>query len=331
VAGCLVGAAWNNYTEERIPQWDEPAVKKVVEAAGGTYEMADAESVSDTQASQIDQFVAKGAKVIILRAQMDIDGSVPPGTQGAIDRAVAAGVAVIAYEYFIDSPKVLWVNSDEVEAGRMEARAILAAKPKGNYAIIRGTQGSLDDDLLGSGIHEILQPAIDRGDIKIVAETYTQYWDPGTAQVEMTSILAKNQNRIDAVIADWDGMAGGVIAALKEVGLDGKVAVAGQGIDMGSLHNVAFGTETVEVWRDLGMMGTTAGDAAVALCRNPDISKVKGTTPFSSPGHNQIPSLLVKPQAITKDNLNVALEAGWTKKSDLCFLLDTATAPPVCR
>jgi D-xylose transport system substrate-binding protein len=328
-SGCLVGEAWNNYAEERWGLWDQPAIEKPIVAAGDDYDWVDAKSNPDTQATQIDEFVAKGAKVIVVMPQ-DVSNS--SATQAAIDRAAGAGAAVIVYDRVIDNPKVLLVAFDLVESGRMEARAILAARPKGNYAIIKGDPaGQAESDLIASGIHEILQPAIDRGDIKIVVETGTVNWDPATAQTEMKAILADNHNKIDAVIAENDGMAAGVIAALKEVGLDGKVAVAGQGGDAMSLNKVALGTQTVDVWPDPRLMGKAAGDAAVALCKNPDISKLKGTTLYSSPGHNQIPSFLLAPQAITKDNLNVVVDAGWATKDDLCANIDPSKAPPACK
>ncbi len=331
-AGCLVGAAWNNYSEEVIAEWYEPALQKPLLAAGDAYESVDAKSSPDTQRSQIDQFVAKGAKVIIVRVMGDLDGSLPLATQRAIDRAVAAGVPVIAFDYLVDTPKALLIAFDPVETGRMEARAILAARPKGNYVIIKGhPQGQLEPDLIAAGIHEILQPAVDKGDIKIVAETYTVNWDPYTAQTEMAAILSENHNQIDAVIAESDGMAGGAIAALKEVGLDGKVAVAGQGGDTWSLNNVANGTQTLDVWPDPRLMGAAAGDAAVALCKDPDVSKLKGTTLFSSPGHNQIPSFLLTPQAITKENLNLVIDSGWATKDFVCARIDPSEAPPACR
>jgi D-xylose transport system substrate-binding protein len=309
--------------------WDQPAVEKPIVAAGDDYEWVDAKSSAEMQATQIDEFVAKGAKVIIVVPQ---DVSAPSATQAAIDRAAGAGVAVIAYDRVIDSAKVILVAFDPVEIGRMEARAILAARPKGNYAIIKGDpQGQVEPDLIASGIHEILQPVIDRGDIKIVAETYTVNWDPSAAQTEMKTILTDNHNKVDAVISEKDGLAGGVIAALKEAGLDGKVAVAGQGGDTGSLNKVALGTQTVDVWPDPRLMGAAAGDAAVALCKNPDISKLKGTTLYTSPGHNQIPSFLLTPQAITKENLNVVVDAGWTTKDDVCANTDPTKAPLACR
>jgi D-xylose transport system substrate-binding protein len=329
--GCLVGEAWNNYAEEVIELWHQPAVEKQILAAGYDYDWVDAKSSSETQATQIDELVAEGAKVIIVRVQ-GYETSLPPETRSAIDRAAAAGVAVIAYEYLVDDPKALIVAFDPVEIGRLEARAILAAKPKGNYVILKGDpRGQFLPDLMASGIHEVLQPAIDKGDIKIVAETSIVNWDPNTALEAMRSILSQNQNKVDAVIAESDGMAAGAIEALKEVGLDGKVAVAGQGGDTWSLNHVAAGTQTVDVWPDPRLMGKAAGDAAVAPCKNPDIARLEGTSPLSLPGPTQVPSILLKPQAITKDNLNVVLDAGWVTKDYVCASIAPSKAPPACR
>ncbi len=147
----------------------------------------------------------------------------------------------------------------------------------------------------------------------------------------MEAILSENQNRIDAVIAQSDGMAGGAITALEEVGLGGKVAVAGQGGDMWGLNRVALVTQTVDVWPDLRLMGKAAGDAAVALCNNRDISKVRGAKPFSLAGHNQATSIMLTPQVITKDNLNVVIDSGWVKKADVCASVDPSEALPACR
>jgi D-xylose transport system substrate-binding protein len=127
IAGdCLVGEAWDAYAEERIALWDQPAFEKPIEAAGGTYEFADAKSSYDYQAQEVDAFVASGAKVVVVRA-VDTVKIVP-----TVERAAAAGVPVIAYDHLVDSPKALLVAFDPVETGRMEARAILAVKPSGN-------------------------------------------------------------------------------------------------------------------------------------------------------------------------------------------------------
>ena len=147
----------------------------------------------------------------------------------------------------------------------------------------------------------------------------------------MRSILSENHNKIDAVIAEDDGMASGAIAALKEVGLDGKVALAGQGGTIGSTSTTSPRVHRRSTsGRTRGWMGKAAGDAAVALCKNPDISKLQGTTVYTSPGNNQIPSILLTPQAITKDNLNVVIDAGWVTKADVCASIAPSKAPPAC-
>jgi D-xylose transport system substrate-binding protein len=156
------------------------------------------------------------------------------------------------------------------------------------------------------------------GDIKIVGETYTDNWDPSKAQTEMEQFLTANSNKVDAVLSENDGMAGGVVAALTAQGLAGKVPVSGQDGDQAALNRIALGTQTVDVWKDARLLGKTAGDAAAQLCKNADPTKVTGVAPFKSPGGNQITSILLKPQAITKDNVNVVLDAGWITKDALC-------------
>ncbi len=97
-----------------------------------------------------------------------------------------------------------------------------------------------------------------------VGETYTDNWDPANAQNEMAQFLTKNNNKIDIAFVENDGMAGGVIAALKSQGLAGTVPVSGQDGDAAALNRVALGTQTVDVWKDARLLG----DAAGAGCRS---------------------------------------------------------------
>ena len=82
---------------------------------------------------------------------------------------------------------------------------------------------------------------------------------------------------------------------------------------------------------DTRLLGDAAGKAAVQLCQSPDVSKVSGTAPFKSPGGNTITSILLQPQPITKDNLNVVLDAGWIDKATLCKDVQAASAPAACK
>ncbi|TME61570.1 MAG: substrate-binding domain-containing protein [Chloroflexi bacterium] len=311
-AACTVGVSWNNYQEERWAKWDEPAIKAAIAAGGGKYVSNDAKSSAETQASNVDNLISQGAKVLIILAQ---DGT---AIKPSVAKAIQNGVPVIAYDRLIEDPKALYITFDNVLVGKLEAQAVFAAKPKGNYAVIKGNKADANADFLRSGMDQVIGAAVKSGDIKIVGETYTDNWDPAKAQTNMEQILTQNQNKVDAVLSENDGMAGGVIAALTAQGLAGKVPVSGQDGDKAALNRVALGTQTVDVWKDARLLGKTAGDAAVQLCKNADPSKVSGTAKFTTPGNNSLSSILLTPNPITTANLNDVLTAGWITKADLC-------------
>ena len=179
-------------------------------------------------------------------------------------RRADEGIPVIAYDRLIESPNVLYITFDNVGVGRMMAKSILAAKPAGNYAFIKGDKGDPNADFLFSGISEVLKPAMDAGKIKNVM-SYTDGWKPDNAQKNMEQILTKNNNKVDAVVSENDGMAGGVVAALGAQGMAGSVPVSGQDGDHAAINRIALGTQTVSIWKDARDLGKISGEAAVAL------------------------------------------------------------------
>ena len=321
--GCIVGVSWNNYQEERWAKWDEPAIKAALAAAGATYISNDAKSSAATQATNIENLISQKAKVLIVLAQ---DGT---AIKSSIATASAAGIPVVAYDRLIEDAKTFYVSFDNIEVGRMQARAVFAAVPKGNYVFIKGDKGDANAAFLRSGQDEIIKAAVASGDIKNVGETNTDGWKPDGAQTEMEQFLTANSNKVDAVLAENDGMAGGVVAALTAQGLQGKVAVSGQDGDAAALNRVALGTQTVDVWKDARLLGKAAGDAAVQLCNGTTVDKIAGAAPFTTPGGNTISSMLLKADPITKANLNDVLTAGWITKDVLCKGV-TAGAVPGC-
>ncbi|HEY6570643.1 MAG TPA: substrate-binding domain-containing protein, partial [Candidatus Limnocylindrales bacterium] len=257
-AGCKVGVSWNNFKEERWAKWDEPAIKKEVEAAGGTYVGNDAGSSAEKQATNVEQLITDGAKVIIILAQ---DGTaIQPTVQAAVDR----GIPVIAYDRLIENEKAFYITFDNPLVGQLMAEEIIKVVPKGNYVVIKGNSADANSDFLRSGIEKVIGESVKSGDIKIVGESYTDNWDAAKAQATMEQYLTAEDNKIDAAVVLNDGMAGGVVAALKGQGLDGKVPVTGQDADKAALNRVALGTQLVSVGKDARVLGAAAGKAAVA-------------------------------------------------------------------
>ena len=318
---CVVGVSWNNYQEERWAKFDEPAMQAAIEAGGGTYVSNDAKSSAETQASNVENLISQGAKALVILAQ---DGT---AIKPSVESALSQNIPVIAYDRLIEDPGALYITFDNVEVGRMQAREIFSLVPKGNYVIIKGNKADANADFLRGGMEEIIGDAVKAGDIKIVGETYTDNWEPTKAQTEMEQFLTAANNDVQAVLSENDGMAGGVVAALEAQGLAGKVPVSGQDGDQAALNRVALGTQTVSVWKDARELGTAAGEAAVQLCKDGDITKVTGTAPFSSPGGNELTTILLKPIPILKDNLDVVIDAGWTTKDNVCQGVAAGSVP----
>jgi D-xylose transport system substrate-binding protein len=311
-SGCIVGVSWNNYQEERWAKWDEPAIKAAIEAGGGTYISNDAKSSAETQASNLENLISQGAQVLIVLAQ---DGT---AIKPAVESAIGQGVPVIAYDRLIEDPQALYITFDNKGVGRLEAEEIFKRVPKGRYVIVKGSSTDANADFLREGFEEVIGAAVAAGDIEIVSETYTDNWDPANAQATMEQVLSAEGNKVDAVLAQNDGMAGGVIAALEAQGLAGKVPVSGQDAEQAALNRVALGTQSLTVWKDARELGKSAGDSALALCANADASAVAGASPFTTPGGNSISSIFLTPKPITQDNLNEVIDAGWTDQATVC-------------
>lgn len=307
-AQVTVGVSWSNFQEERW-KTDEAAIKTQLEKLGAKYISADAAGSPEKQLADIDGLMAKGAKVLIVLA-MDKDAILP-----AVNKATKQKVPVIAYDRLIEAPGVFYITFDNKEVGRMQARAVFQAKPKGNYVMIKGSPTDPNANFLREGQQEIIDAAVKKGDIKIVGEEYTEGWKPEVAQKNMEQILTRNAGKVDAVVASNDGTAGGVVAALSSKGLKG-VPVSGQDGDFAALNRVAMGTQTVSVWKDARDLGKQAASAAVNLGAG---KKVDGATSWNG-GEKKIAlqAQFLKPVPITRDNLDVVVKAGWIKKEELC-------------
>ena len=199
------------------------------------------------------------------------------------------------------------------------AREILKVKPEGTYVFIKGSGADPNANFLFPGSMEVLKPAIDSGKIKNVGEAYTDGWLPANAQRNMEQFLTKNNNKVDAVVAANDGTAGGAIAALAAQGLAGSVPVSGQDADKAALNRVALGTQTVSVFKDARELGRNAAEIAMQLAGGKKLTEITGAQTWNEgPKKQAMTAVFLTPVPITKDNLNVVIDAGWVDKDVVC-------------
>jgi D-xylose transport system substrate-binding protein len=317
----VIGVSWSNFQEERW-KTDEAAIKAALEASGDKYISADAQSSAAKQLTDVESLIAQGANALIILAQ-DSSAIAP-----AVEKAVAEGIPVVGYDRLIENKDAFYLTFDNKEVGRMEAKAVFDVKPEGNYVFIKGNGADPNADFLFAGQMEVLKDAIDAGKIKNVGEAYTDGWLPANAQKNMEQFLTANDNKVDAVVASNDGTAGGAIAALDAQGLAGSVPVSGQDADHAALNRIALGTQTVSVWKDSRELGKAAAEIASQLADGTALDAIPNAVKFSGgPGGVEMNSVFLKPVPITKDNLNVVIDAGWVSKDVVCQGVAAGSAP----
>ena len=347
-AGCVVGVSWNNFQQPRWAATDKPNIQKTVEAGGGSYIDADANLSNEQQLTDVDTLISKGAKVLILLAQ-DNKAILP-----ALKKATDAGIPVIAYDRLIEDPSILYITFDNVGVGKAEAAAVLAKVPTGNYVLIKGDPGDPNaSTFLPQGWDEAgLKDKVASGDIKILGPaegTFTDAWKTEKAQANMEAIIDKavaDGTKIDAILAENDSTALGVVAALSAKNY-GFPPLSGQDGDAANLNNVALGKQYVDVWKNSNELGKAAGAAALALCAGTAMADLKlpdglldptvaptaglGAQDFKTPGGTTVKSFILQPTPLTADNLQLAIDGGWITKDKLCAGVDAATAPAACK
>ncbi len=308
----IIGVSWSNFQEERW-KTDEAAIKAALEASGDKYISADAQSSAAKQLTDVESLISQGANALIILAQ-DASAIGP-----AVEKAVAEGIPVVGYDRLIENKDAFYLTFDNKEVGRLQAKAVYAVKPEGNYVFIKGNGADPNADFLFAGQMEVLKEAMDAGKIKNVGEAYTDGWLPANAQKNMEQFLTANDNKVDAVVASNDGTAGGAVAALEAQGLAGSVPVSGQDGDHAALNRIALGTQTVSVWKDSRELGKAAAEIAAQLADGKKMDEIANATKWSDgPNKVEMTSVFLKPMPITKDNLNVVIDAGWVSKDVVC-------------
>jgi D-xylose transport system substrate-binding protein len=343
--GCKIGVAWNKATDDRVRGWYEPAVKSAIEAAGAQYLTRDANASADTQSKQVQELVDAGSDVLIVLPQD------PAGVKPAIARTVAGGVPVVALDRAILDPKVLFVGTDQVQAGAMQASALLGYWGIGRpslvrFIVVKGDANDLESKLLRQGMAQVglPEPGQTSSTLVNVGEANVPGWDPDLAEVETEKLLLAAGKNVHLILVESDGLADGVYRALDKLGIDVSpvppalppVLIGGRGGEPSGLNRVARGTQIVDLWENLPVVGKLAGEAALALCANHRIDEV--TTSAGRPraltvpnGGPAIPAVLLNPVEISYWNMEVVLDAHWISLDVLCKGVGPETYVDACK
>lgn len=262
------------------------------------------------QANDVDNLLTQGVDVLVI-APHDSTQAV-----SMVDKAKAQGVPVISYDRLINSDKIdLYISHQVPVIGRKMAEYALERVPKGNYVLVYGASTDNNGMIMKKEQNAVLADAVERKDIKIVADQHAKDWKPDEALKIVENALTQNNDKIDVVIASNDGTAGGAIAALETKGLAGKVLVTGQDAEKAALQRIAEGTQTMTVYKPITPLANGAVEAAIKLAKKEKLN----SEPFMSPSAGkEIQAILLEVIVVDKDNLlSTVIKDGWISFEDV--------------
>jgi D-xylose transport system substrate-binding protein len=304
-----IGFSMDTLKEERW-QRDKALVEAKAREVGAQLDVQVANGDDAVQTKQCDNLLTKGVDVLIVAPH---NGEI---AASIVEKAHAAGVRVISYDRLIKNSDVdLYVSHQVEKMGEMQGDYALKHAPKGNYVLIGGAPTDNNALLLRKGQMNILKPAVDRGDVKVISDQFAKEWKAEEAQRLTEDALTKTNKDIVAIVASNDGTAGGAISALEAASVPaGKVVVTGQDAQLDAVQRIAKGTQTMTIYKPIKPLADSAVDSAVKLARGESLNapdKVNN-------GKIDVPAILQQPQAVDKANLDdTIIKDGYQKCEDV--------------
>lgn len=276
---------------------------------GADVDVQVADGNDTAQLQQAENLLTKGVDVLVVVPHNGVVAA------GIVDAAQRQNVPVIAYDRMImNSDVALYLSFDNVRVGELQAQYALDRKPKGNYLLICGSPTDNNAKMFRDGQMKVLQPAVDRGDIKIVGEQWATNWQASEAMRHTENALTQNDNDIVAVIASADSVSLGVVQALDAKGLAGKVLVTGQDADISASRNVVSGKQAMTIYKPIKPLAYAAAEAAVKLARKQPVDAPRTV----NNGKKDVPSILLDPIVVDRDNIEATVvKDGYQKREDI--------------
>jgi len=303
-----IGFSMDTLKEERW-QRDKRLVEQRASELGAVLDIQVANGDDAVQTKQAENMLIKGVDVLIVAPH---NGEI---AASIVEAAHRRGVPVIAYDRLIRNSDVDLYLSYQIERiGEMQAEYALKNVPKGNYLLIGGSPTDFNALLLRKGQMNVLKPAADRGDIRIISDQFAREWKAEEALRLTEDALTRTGNKIDAIVASNDGTAGGAISALDAAKLAGKVLVTGQDAQKDAVQRIVKGTQTMTIYKPIQPLAFGAVEAAVKLARK---ERVDAGDRINN-GKIDVPAILLLPIVVDKSNVDATvIKDGYHKREEI--------------
>jgi len=295
---------------------DRPRLAAAFKRLGDTFSIVNAEGSASTQLNQAQQCLTNGARVVLL---VNLDS----GSGAAIEKLVKAkGMQSIDYDRLtLNGSSSYYVSFDNPSVGKLQGQGLvnclrksgkLSSKPV--VATLNGSPTDNNAKLFAQGYNGVLKPLYANGTLKKGPDQSVPKWDNQTALTIFQGMLTKTGNKIDAVLAANDGLGNAAISALKAAGLP-QIPVTGQDATAQGIQNIIAGDQCMTVYKAIKAQAAAAATVADSVLHARPVNTQGKVT---NNGTRNVPSVLLTPIAITKNNWRLVVSDGYLPKSAIC-------------
>ncbi|MCL2806422.1 MAG: sugar-binding protein [Treponema sp.] len=324
--------------ETHVERWvkDGNSLKAEAEKLGYKAAVQWANADQPTQNQQIQGFLTQGAKALII-------GNINDGVGSAVADARREGAVVIAYDRIIQGTDdyEYYITFNNYKVGTLQGQSIVdgldlaaatSAAPK-FITLFAGSPTDANANFFFQGAMDVLLPYIDRGVLRVVGpfprhysdaafqQIATENWQAPVAKARMEALLigAARTVTLDAVLAPNDTLARAILEACKaDSKYQAKLPVtSGQDAEFDSAMSIKNGEQYSTVFKDTAKLAEAAALLADQLIKGLEVD-IPGTVlaegdleEIGFTGTGYVKTLLLDPILVTKDNLQVPVEAGF--------------------
>ncbi|SKA72043.1 putative multiple sugar transport system substrate-binding protein [Eubacterium uniforme] len=339
-----VGIAMPTKTLERWNR-DGSYLEKQFKDKGYDVSLKFSDNKIDQQVKDIEGLIADDVDLLVIAA---IDGE---SLTKVLDDAKEEDIPVISYDRLIRNTEAVsyYVSFDNYRVGQLQGEFVRDQLDLDNAAgpfNIEFTAGDPADNNAGfffNGAFDTLKPYIDSGKLVIKSgqntfdQVATKAWDTATAMTRFQNILGSNysSDKLDVALCSNDSTALGVAQAIEtDYNQDNKadIIVTGQDGDEANLKNMVDGKQTMTVYKAVANEAVATLDLGEKLLKGekPDAKLIddagwkftcKYDTESYDNGKKKVPSYLLEPTIVTKENMDKELvDTGYYTKDDQGYL-----------
>jgi D-xylose transport system substrate-binding protein len=294
----------------RWESFDRPFLEAAFEEAGVEYDIQNAEGDAQRMATIAEQMITGGVTVLAI---VNLDSASGAQIQ---QQAAQQGVSTIDYDRLtLGGSAEYYVSFDNVAVGRLQGEGLAQClgDEEVNIAFLNGSPDDNNATLFAQGAHEVLD---EMTNYTQVAEQAVPGWDNQQAATIFEQMYTEADGDIQGVLAANDGLANSVIGVLERNNAAGAANVTGQDATVEGLQNILAGDQCMTVYKSVREEANAMAELAVALLTGEE-GETTGEVEDTE-GGRQVPSVLLEPQAIFRDNVKDVVDDEFVTAEDLC-------------